>query len=239
MSLPISSAPDVFASRTVQMDCLKQSTNNNDSWSTRVLTLDRQTNTLTVSRHRHPSDVFYHSLRPSAVQTWPHFSLETINDDFYSTEAKLTLCILGNVAAVPNFAVNEVALVGVTLPNITEVVAGLPGTSYPPPEYHPAYAAGDATRVGTTTAAATGGIRRVRREKPGKFDAWVVRFQSKLAYDVALQMLIQMPDVTFSTKQNLPGFGANSRPMSFSAGRLGPLAMMIDSSKKHSKKHFT
>lgn len=211
------------------MECLKQSTHNTDSWSTRVVTVDRLSGTLTVSRHRHPSDVFYHSLRPTVVQTWPHFSTETMNDDFYSTEAKLTLCILGTVASVPDFAAaEEVALVGIALPRTSEVIAELPDAVYPPPPYTPATAAS----IAAPSTSVTG---RVRREKVGTFDAWVVRFVSKAAYNVALHMLSELPEVTFTRGQHQIGDGARADPMLFSAGRLGPLSLMTPSSSSSSK----
>lgn len=258
MSFPVSAAPSAFASSRVQMECTKQSTFSADSWSRRILTVDRPSCTLTVSRHHHLRDVFYHALRVSAVQTWPHFSLDLINDDFYSREAKLTLCVLGTVAAVPDFTVADdaVALVGIPLPNTQEVMSALPEVSYPPAEFHAdeptstisttttttlnttvVSVTGDGQLTGLTPLTAVGGMGKTRREKPGKFDAWVLRFESQTAYDVAVQMLGQLPGVKFSKKPSQPGVGAHAKTTTFSAGRVGPLEMMMKDTSKHSRRH--
>ncbi|KPA74437.1 hypothetical protein ABB37_09128 [Leptomonas pyrrhocoris] len=212
----------------VQMECVKQSTHRIGSWSPRVLTMDRQSGTLTISRHQHPTDVFYHTLLPSAVQTWPHFSLEMLNDDYYSNEAKLTLCIFGTTAAVPDVAAEEVAVVGIPLPSSHAGMAALSGTSFPPPSLPPAAAYTPLTAVAvnnTSAAVATRVTNRSRREKPGKFDAWVLRFTSKAPYNVAVQALAQLPGVKFSKKENLPGVGTCTKEVPFSAGALGALSV--------------
>lgn len=240
MSFPVSAAPYAFASSRVQMDCLKQSTCNVDNWSQRVLTVDRGSSTLTISRHHHPTDVFYHSLRPSEVQTWPHFSTEIFNDDFYSAEAKLTLCVLGTTAAVPDFTASqtgeEVALVGIPLPLSNVEAASLPETPYPPPDYTPAPPPGAHVSIpaaGLVTIAPTPTEKgRTRREKPGKFDVWVLRFASKTAYAVALHMLSQLPNVKFSRTQSRPGVHAGGKQPSFTAGRLGLLTIVPEPLKK-------
>lgn len=225
MSFPLSAAPASVASSRVQMECLKQSTHSADSWSTRVLTLDTATATLTISRHHHPDNVFYHSLTPSAVQTWPHFSRELVNDDFYSKEARLTLCVLGTVAAVPDFREEEVALLAIPMPPATAVSTEVTETAFPPPDYTPAMAAPH-TAVGVTDTAAATAMGKMRKEKPGTFDAWVLRFTTKAAYVVALQVVGLLPHVQFAQSASALGVGETKKPVYFSSGGLSALSLM-------------
>lgn len=51
------------------------------------------------------------------------------------------------------------------------------------------------------TAADPSRRHKTRSEKPGSFDAWMLRFSSKESYDVAVQMLAVMEGVTFAGKQ--------------------------------------
>lgn len=234
MSLPLSAAPNSVSSSRVQIECVKQSTHNVDSWSARVVTLDTATSTLTVSRHRRPSDVFYHSLQPSIVQTWPHFSNELVSDDFYSREAKLTLCVLGTVAAVPEFREDEVALLAIPVPPASAEILEAAGTAYPPSEYTSITAAAAASATTNTLAAG-----KTRREKAGKFDAWVLRFPTKAAYTVALQVLGQLPGLRFAqaaTALRTEGGSMRKKEVCFSTNGLGPLTMMMESSQK-GKRH--
>lgn len=195
----------------VQIDCLKQGAFDSANWSARVLTIDSRTGTLTISRRGHPENTFYHALRPTSVQQWPHFCMTAIDDDYYSVEAKRTICFLGRTVPVPNFTEEEVALVGIPL-SASAVAAGTtspPSTpQWPEMQHHdeesehneelqdaPEVIRSAPQRLPLTTTASSG---KQRREKLNRFDAWVLRFPSKVAYDVAVHMLQDMFDVHFA-----------------------------------------
>lgn len=170
----------------VQIPCLKQGVVDGNTWSNRVLTMDRQSGTLTISRHNHPNNIFYHSLKPSVVQRWPHFCMDAIYNDCFSTEAKRTLCVSGTTSAVPDFSSEEMAFVAVPISSSSLATpmqreAASTGLSF---------ASVDPTRK-----------RKQRSGKVGGFDAWMLRFPSKESYEVAVQMLAVMEGVRFAGKK--------------------------------------
>lgn len=177
-------------SHRVQLDCLKQGSIDSHNWSVRTLTIDRHTGTLIISRRGRPEVTFYHALRPSVVQRWPHFCADATPDDFHSVEAKRTLCISGVTAAVPDFAEEEVALVGIPLP-LTNIEATTAMTEAQQQRETVSYASAGASRSG-----------KRRRCTPGSYDAWMLQFPSKVLYDVAVQILMEMPRVRFQESVN-------------------------------------
>lgn len=150
-----------------------------------MLTVDRPTATLIISQRGCPENTLYHALQPSVVQQWPHFCPDTTDDDFNSVEARRTLCVLGTVAAVPELAVEEVALVGIPLPAESASAAVEAAVA------HPAVA---------HTPQSISSVRKARRCTPGKYDVWILRFASKVSYDVAVHMLREMPAVRFTER---------------------------------------
>jgi hypothetical protein len=183
----------------VQVDCLKQGAVDTTKWSTRVLTVDSRTGTLTISRRGHPESVFYHSLKPSKVQRWPHFCPTAIDDNFSSTEAKRTVVVFGTTERVPDFTEEEVALVGIPLPPSSLLRDAVSQTSSSYPEAAQAELPRRIPeRLPSATTANKPSRNTVRHEKLGKFDVWVLRFPSKAAYNVAMHMLRNVLDVTFA-----------------------------------------
>lgn len=163
----------------VQLDCLEQGSLDSTNWSTRTLTIDTHTATLTISRCNHPANMFYHTLKLSTVQLWPHFCADATHDDFNSIEAKRTLCIFGTTAAVPDFTEEEVALVAIPLPLSAEgETAVMRHLLQVQEQHHLVY-----PLIRTDT------VHNQRRTTLGGYDAWILRFPSKALYDVAVRML--------------------------------------------------
>lgn len=207
-------------SNRVQMECAKQGSIDATKWSSRVLTVDTNTSTLTISRRGHPENLFYHSLKPSIIQLWPYFYADATHDDFYSVEAKRTLCILGTVAPVPDFVVEEVALVGIPLPLSTTDVPLETAMQVQAVDY----------------AAHRGGAVEKRRENTaGTRDAWVLRFDSKVSYDVVLKMLGGMPGLRFVGKSARKDTGDDSDTHIFHFIPLSSLSSTMSSAKPTKK----
>lgn len=164
-----------------------------NSWSKRVLTLDTHTSTLTISRNHHPNNVFYHAIKPAVVQRWPHYCMDAIHNDCYSTEAKRTVCVIGRAVDVPDFsATDEMAFVAIPIPSSSLVT--------------PMQREASATGAAFTSGGADAQKRKQRRVQGAAFDAWMLRFTSQESYEVAVRMLEAMNGVTFAGKriQTLP-----------------------------------
>ncbi|KAG5495985.1 hypothetical protein JIQ42_02869 [Leishmania sp. Namibia] len=73
----------------------KRGTYERGKWSTRVLTIDPNTCTVTISRKNKPEDVLHRSLCIEKVEMWPRFSCNLIENDFRSLKAKMVLCLTG------------------------------------------------------------------------------------------------------------------------------------------------
>lgn len=187
----------------VQFDCLKQGSIDSGSWSARSLTIDLRTRTITISRRSHPEVVLYHSLEPTNVQEWPNFCRETITERFSSAEAKRTVCILGTTAAVPAEREGEAALVGIPL---SELQATPSPFSPPPPQAERLSRAAVARRLLGEPERHPFSVDLSRREITGQYDAWTLRFPSKLSRDAAVRMLRAMPGVKFAgDPPSIPG----------------------------------
>lgn len=88
-------------SQQAQIFILKQGSWQKDSWSSRILTVDTNTATATVSRRSQPSKILYHTLHVTEFRKFPHVDLAHTKVDPDSIEAKWTLCLLGNKVPVP------------------------------------------------------------------------------------------------------------------------------------------
>ncbi|KPA74435.1 hypothetical protein ABB37_09127 [Leptomonas pyrrhocoris] len=184
----------------IQVSCEKQGRDDTGSWSTRILTLDKPTGTVTISRHHHPNNVLYHSVRVSAVEQWPHFPQSTIGEDFNSLQAKRTLYLLGVEVPVPRFSlIYEV-----------EEKASQP--------LSPAPRAGDGASDASSAAApaapampyaftAGNPHKKSRPVETGGYDSWVVRFTTQGSYDAVVAMLHRMLQVRFNEGRSGEEFG--------------------------------
>lgn len=172
----------------VQVSCLKQGVVDGHNWSKRILTLDKRTGTLTISRRNHPNNAFYHSLKPKVVQCWPHFCMDAICNDCFSAEAKRTLCVTGTAVSVPDFTgADDIALVAVPVPSSSLVTP--------------------MQRDASSTAASFVNAREQRRDKTrsvrgSEFDAWMLRLTSEASYKVVVQLLSEMEGVKFAGKRH-------------------------------------
>ena len=180
----------------VQVECLKQGTFASTKWTPRILTTDARTGTITISRRGHPENVFYHSLRPTTVQPWPHFCRDVFEDNFYSWKTKLTLCILGTTAPVPDFTMREVALAGIPLPPSAAVEA-MQLVQYSHQQHQQPHVT-QLVRTLDPSAPGDVSVGRAKCERAGRSTVWVLRFSSRVSYDVAVHMLREVLHVDFS-----------------------------------------
>lgn len=194
----------------VQISCEKQGRDDTSSWSTRVLTVDPATGTLTISRHHHTNNVFYHSVQVKEIQQWPHFPRTTIDEAFESLHAKRTLCVLGREVPVPSFSLacteNEDAA--------------------PVPMQHGADATSDSSSSPATqyTFMAGDTHKKSRPLESGGWESWVIRFTTEDAYEVAVAALYQLPDVHFNPKHSTESATMEVfNPPPVAAGLAGPL----------------
>lgn len=201
----------------VQITCEKQGRNDTGSWSTRVLTIDVATATLTVSRHHHPNNLLYHSIQLRDVQQWPHFPHSVIDDDYNSLHAKRTLVVLGIEVPVPSFSCEELE-------------AGGPHEDHaahtPLPNAHGTDAVSDTSASsGSPYAFMTGDSSKHSRPiESGGYDSWAVRFTTQEAYDTAVAVLRRMHGVHFNRTHNVEVLTATvGMPVPLIAAPLGPL----------------
>jgi hypothetical protein len=176
----------------VQIPVLKQGTLKKAQWSTRVLTIDVATATVTVSRHNHPNNVLYHSLRVNYMQMWPRFPQSLIACDFTLLEAKLTLHVVGEHVAVPSFAASANT-------QTTAAVTGKGADSSAGPS-SPAPSASSATTPDTaaspysafTWSDSAKRSRSLTSSMNWLADAWLIQFTSFDSYEMAVRLLLQM-----------------------------------------------
>lgn len=85
-----------------QIAVRKQGMYERGRWSTRILTIDVDAGTVTISRKSKPQDVLYRSLHVQKVEMWPHYSPFAIESSYDSLKAKMVLCITGAEVSLTN-----------------------------------------------------------------------------------------------------------------------------------------
>ncbi|KPI88072.1 hypothetical protein ABL78_2848 [Leptomonas seymouri] len=160
------------------------------SWSTRVLTLDTESGTVTISRRNHPDNVLYHSLKVLAVQMWPHFKPGGVGDHYESLETQMTLRIVGTEVPVPCFSFSDAT--AANTPSLATLVTD-----------------GPATLVDTTQFAFIQGDTK-RKSRPlrgdmvdGPYEMWMIRFTSIESYETAVALLQRLRNYDGSVKRVL------------------------------------
>lgn len=88
--------------RPPQIVVRKQGMYERGRWSTRILTIDVDAGTATISRKSKPQDVLYRSLHVQKVEMWPHYSPYAIESSYDSLKAKMVLCITGTEVSLTN-----------------------------------------------------------------------------------------------------------------------------------------
>ncbi|KAG5497693.1 hypothetical protein JKF63_03959 [Porcisia hertigi] len=174
-------------SKAVLFSVLKQGSLDRGSWTQRVLTIDTQSNTVTISRKGHPDYVLYHSIEVMHVQMWPRYRASEMAGRFNSLNAKLTLRVFGKPVSVPEISVGEVTAAAVAemirAPNVARsisVEASLnvgrpPGATVSQPQ----------KRKPRSLVAAS-------KTSDDLLDSWLVRFTSMESYELAVLLLCNM-----------------------------------------------
>ncbi|KPA74430.1 hypothetical protein ABB37_09124 [Leptomonas pyrrhocoris] len=203
-------------SQRAQIPVLKQGRVEKGNWSTRILTIDIATATVTISRNDHPNNVLYHSLKVTKVQLWPRFGQECIESAITSLKAKMTLRIAGKVVPVPEFSQEVTTVTEDTMGHLTdesEVTATRSAESespvqqsLPSPSQH---SAGGTSPVNNSPFAFSAGdctkkSRALSEFAEGEADAWMIRFTTFKSYELALVLLQRM---SRSTVVGKPLFG--------------------------------
>ncbi|CBZ29301.1 hypothetical protein, unknown function [Leishmania mexicana MHOM/GT/2001/U1103] len=85
-----------------QIAVRKQGLYERGRWSTRILTIDVNAGTVTISRKGKPQEVLYRSLHVQRVEMWPHYSPYAIECNYDSLKAKMVLCITGTEVSLTN-----------------------------------------------------------------------------------------------------------------------------------------
>lgn len=85
-----------------QIAVRKQGLYERGRWSTRILTIDVNAGTVTISRKGKPQEVLYRSLHVQRVEMWPHYSPYAIESSYDSLKAKMVLCITGTEVSLTN-----------------------------------------------------------------------------------------------------------------------------------------
>lgn len=175
----------------VQFPVRKRGSMGFNNWSTRTLTIDTDTATVTISRQNHPNNIFYHALQVRVVQMWPRFRPEEISDDYLSLKAKMTIRVIGLEVPVPYFDASEAAFTNTSSFSTAPVIGLSTNTTdtaaVPPNIADFSFIAGDYTK-------------KSRRLKSGVvdglFETWVLRFTSIESYEAAVRVLacLRNPD---------------------------------------------
>lgn len=173
----------------LQVPVQKRNTKWPSEWSTRVLTIDVFTGTVTISRHNHPENVLYHSIEVECAQMWPCFNPRTIRNDYRSLEAMMTIRLLGREVPVPLFVLDGTVMVEASSFSSTPArrTASAGDTPRTPRDF--SFTSGDPTMRN----------RPLRRDAvDGDCEAWMLRFTSLESYEAALKILetLQYPDGT-------------------------------------------
>lgn len=163
----------------VQIPVLKSGSMKKAQWSTRVLTLDVATATVTVSRKHHPSNVLYHSLHVERVLMWPRIAQSYIAQDMCLMESMLMLRLEGTAVSVPTFS----AEVNAQTTNGVGAAADAP-TALEPSAASPAFS--------LTVSDGMKQSRQLTSSKNWMEDAWMIRFTTYESYTVAVRLLMAM-----------------------------------------------
>jgi hypothetical protein len=204
-------------SQRAQVPVLKQGRIETGSWSTRVLTIDVASGTVTISRHNHPNNVLYHSLHVSQVLMWPHFGQKSLEDPINSLNAKMTLRIVGKVVPVPQFSAEVTTTIAeenaVQLLCNTTVTAST--ATVTPEETHATPSTGSSAPPNTSnstsvkspyfTFTVSDSAKKSRSTPEGahgeKNEAWMIRFTTFKSYELTLALLQTMSNAGVTRKQ--------------------------------------
>lgn len=166
-------------SQQAQIFVLKQGSMQKDHWSTRILTIDTETATATVSQKNHPSKVHYHTLRVNDVRKFPHVDLAHTKVDPNSADAKWTLCLLGNKAPVPDLNNEHVEAVA-PYQKSNDAAAGEKQSS-------------DSSDSNSNSNKHAKKSPKAHKKSGGEvFDHWLIRCTSQDTYDLAVKLLEQI-----------------------------------------------
>ncbi|KPI88070.1 hypothetical protein ABL78_2846 [Leptomonas seymouri] len=175
-------------SRVVQIPVRKQGAWERGNWSTRVLTVDVATATLTVSRRHHPNNVLYHSMQLDAVQMWPHFKQRNLTDSIHSIQAMMTLRLIGRVVPVPEFSSRR----GLTPASVETAQSALPSeTSKVPTAALGIYPSSLVSRY-AFTAGNRSKEPRLLGTWFGSKEVWMIRFTAYQSYELFLELVRAM-----------------------------------------------
>ncbi|KPA74428.1 hypothetical protein ABB37_09123 [Leptomonas pyrrhocoris] len=193
-------------SRVVQIPVRKQGAWEKGHWSTRILTIDVASGTLTISRCHHPKNILYHSIQLESVQMWPHFVQRDLEEYINSIQAKMTVRFVGTVVPVPDFSRREAVTCGRAAVTATAGVAEAqpPSRDSTPPSVtllsDPSstasdflFIAGDGTKKPRTVEKVLGRASEV----------WMIRFTTFQSYVLALRLVYAMKNAEGQRKQLL------------------------------------
>ncbi|KAK7201507.1 hypothetical protein NESM_000214500 [Novymonas esmeraldas] len=174
-------------SKAIQFVVLKQGSIESGNWTQRVLTIDTKSNTVTISRKQHPSDVLYHSLEVVRVQTWPRYKASDMAGQFNSLKAKMTLRIFGKQVPVPKVNVEVVTAAEVAeILRVPSVPSGISLDASLNIERPPAASAVIPSKVKKAPAASAADT------SDDLCDSWMIRFTSIDSYELAVMLLRNM-----------------------------------------------
>lgn len=186
-------------SQQTQIFIMKQGSIQKDNWSSRILTLDTETATATVSRRNNPEKVLHHTLRINDIIKFPQVDLTQTKIDRNSIEAKWTLCLLGNKAPAPPLPVEEVRIVDPYSNDINEGPAG---------ERHSSDSSDTPTPSPTKEAKKTSA--RSGKGEGKAAQRWLIRCTSQDTYDLAVKLLEHMKDANSKEQSERPQDGSNA-----------------------------
>ena len=202
-------------SQVVQIPVLKQGVLEKSSWSTRILTIDVATATVTISRKNHPKNVLYHSMMLDLVQMWPHFAQSDLESCMQSMNAKMTLRLIGKVVPVPDFSSRRFhTSASMTAKGKTAATANAASaTAASTPSQPSSTISARASAAALLDTAAAGNYRFTpcdKKKRPRSVDrgvpveeVWMIRFTAYQAYELALVLIDAMRDASGKPKHLL------------------------------------
>lgn len=195
--------------RVVQIPVLKQGVWEKGNWSTRILTIDVATGTATISRHKHPKNILYHSIQIELVQMWPRFGQECTEDYIRSIKAKMTLRVIGKVVPVPSFT-NRQLVDGTPAAGETGAAAAAGVASQPLSKTSTrsgaAVPSADLSTASTDYGFIAGDGTKRRRPVDAAVpvsEVWMLRFTTFQSYELALMLIAAMRNERGQYKQLL------------------------------------
>lgn len=198
----------IMYSQPVQIPVLKQGVWEKGNWSTRVLTIDVATGTLTISRRNHPNNVLYHALQVTQVQLWPRFGQARTESPINSLDAKMSLRVVGEIVAVPHFSVggatvtDDTAVASLTnmyavtqsataAANVEAGSAAVP-VEVAAPSHTPETKQTMQSHFAFTASASSKKSRSLTAGSHGKSNAWMLRFTTFKSYELAVVLMQAM-----------------------------------------------